>query len=258
MFSISSKEILLSIIAFCLLLFACAPPKDKVKQDAINAKNKLNFSGYEWDIKNTTKRVGPGNNYFSSSTDNVWVDQEGHLNLKISQQNNRWQCAEVISKQHFGYGLFEFFVAARTDKFDKNTVLGLFTYDKKLKPHYNEIDIEFSKWGNNTDTNSQYVVHHNQNYFESKRFKHPTGLKFSTHIILRNKDSIYFASYEGHYRNALKSRKPYQSWTYKNSFNPKPVNEKIHINLWLFRATPLTAKKEEIISIYGFWHTSKD
>ena len=108
MFFINSKKLLLSYFAIGIIIFACAPPKDKINHGDINAKNKLSFSGYEWDIKNTTKRVGPGNNYFSSSTDNVWVDTEGHLNLKISQQNNRWQCAEVISKQHFGYGLYEF------------------------------------------------------------------------------------------------------------------------------------------------------
>ncbi len=256
MFLSSSKRIIVSLFLFCLLLYACAPPKDKIKQGDVNAKNSLTFAGYEWNIKNTTKRVGPGNNYFSSSTDNVWVDIDGHLNLKINQQNNRWQCAEIISKQHFGYGLYEFFVVSRIDKLDKNTVFGLFTYDNKLKPHYNEIDLEFSKWGNENDTNSQYVVHQNQDYYISHRYLHPASLKYSTHIILRTKDSIYFASYEGHYRNALKSRKPYQSWTYKHDFKPKPANEKIHINLWLFRAASLTVKKEEMISIYGFWHSA--
>lgn len=243
----------LFLLLFCLIiLVSCAPPKSKITRNETNLKNSVSFSGYEWNIKNTTKRVGPGNNFFSSSTENVWVNNQGQLNLRISKQNERWNCAEIISKQHFGYGYYEFFITTKLDKLDKNVVLGLFTYDNKQKPHYNEIDIEFSKWGNENTTNAQYVIHKSQNEFNSFKFLVEKNLIKSTHIILRNKDSIYFASYEGHFKNALYNKKPYQSWSYKNDFRPSPANEKIHINLWLFRANPLIEKKEEIVIIEKF------
>lgn len=243
-----------NLLVFIILtiLFSCAPPRDKIKPSENNYHNSLEFSGYQWDIKNSTKRVGPGNNFFSSSTENVWIDNQGHLNLKISKQNNQWNCAEIISKQHFGYGYYEFFVTSKLDELDKNVVLGLFTYDKNRKPHYNEIDIEFSKWATENNTNAQYVIHHNQSKFKSLQFLSKKNLKKSTQIFLRSRDSIYFASYEDHYTNALYTRKPYQSWSYKNDFMPNPANEKVHINLWLFRAIPLTEKKEELITIEGF------
>jgi hypothetical protein len=249
----NQKNQIKNLFLFCLItLFSCAPPKSKITRNETNLKNSLEFSGYEWNIKNTTKRVGPGNNFFSSSTENVWVNSQGQLNLRISKRNEKWYCAEIISKQHFGYGYYEFLVTSKLDKLDKNVVLGLFTYDNKQKPHYNEIDIEFSKWGKENKTDAQYVIHKNQDEFNSFKFQVENNLIKSTHIFLRNKDSIYFASYKGHLKNALYNNKPYQEWSYKNDFRPSPANEKIHINLWLFRATPLMEKKEEIVIIEKF------
>src|SRR2546422_5119806 len=37
----------------------------------------LGFSGYDWWVKTRTGLVGPGPNYFSDSTNNVWLDALG-------------------------------------------------------------------------------------------------------------------------------------------------------------------------------------
>lgn len=37
----------------------------------------LNFSGYDWAVKNSAAVTGPGPNYFSDSTNNVWIDTNG-------------------------------------------------------------------------------------------------------------------------------------------------------------------------------------
>src|SRR5574341_1745935 len=37
----------------------------------------ISFSGYMWNVKKSNGRVGPGPNYFSDSTQNVWVDLSG-------------------------------------------------------------------------------------------------------------------------------------------------------------------------------------
>ena len=67
------------------------------------------FSGYNWTVKNSPGKVGPGPNYFSDSANNVWVDTQGRLHLKITKRNGRWYCAEVISEVSFGYGEHLFF-----------------------------------------------------------------------------------------------------------------------------------------------------
>ena len=45
-------------------------------------------------------------------------------------------------------------MASRVDKFDKNVVAGLFTYENDTA----EIDIEFSKWNKEENEDSQFVI----------------------------------------------------------------------------------------------------
>lgn len=54
----------------------------------------IGFAGYTWAVKSSAGKVGPGPNYFSSSTSNVWVDGAG-LHLKITKAKARWYSAEV-------------------------------------------------------------------------------------------------------------------------------------------------------------------
>ena len=55
----------------------------------------ISFSGYDWWVKTSFGLVGPGPNYFSDSTNNVWLDAQGRLHLRITNRSNQWQCAEV-------------------------------------------------------------------------------------------------------------------------------------------------------------------
>jgi hypothetical protein len=66
----------------------------------------LSFSGYDWWVKSSAGKVGPGPNYFSDSTNNVWTDSLGQLHLRITNRSNQWQCAELISARTFGYGSY--------------------------------------------------------------------------------------------------------------------------------------------------------
>jgi hypothetical protein len=56
----------------------------------------IQFSGALWYVKSHSTPVGPGPNYFSDSPCNVWVDAQGRLHLKITREEGRWLCAEVI------------------------------------------------------------------------------------------------------------------------------------------------------------------
>ncbi len=126
--------------------------------------NTLSFSGYTWRIKSSETPVGPGPNYFSNSPENVWVDEMGQLHLKITRKNGQWFCAEVISEKTFGYGTYRFYLASRIDLLNENVVLGLFTWDDDSIYYNREIDIEFSRWGDPTNDNAQFVV---QPYFHT-------------------------------------------------------------------------------------------
>ena len=65
------------------IVFAVEKKVNKKYKDRI-----ISFSGYEWLVKTSANSksgtAGPGNNYFSNSKDNVWVDKKGWLHLKIT------------------------------------------------------------------------------------------------------------------------------------------------------------------------------
>src|SRR5437667_40636 len=64
----------------------------------------IKFSGYDWTVKSSRDRVGPGPNYFSDGEENVRVDERGRLHLRLTQREGRFYCAEVVSRRSFGAG----------------------------------------------------------------------------------------------------------------------------------------------------------
>src|ERR1700730_17053474 len=96
----------------------------------------LQFSGYDWELKTSRNRAGPGPNYFGP--EGAWVDPVGRLHLRIAEEDGRWVCAEVINKANLGYGTYHF-VVDDTSHLDPQVVLGLFTWDTEARQqHYRE------------------------------------------------------------------------------------------------------------------------
>ena len=119
----------------------------------------ISFSGYDWWVKTSPGLVGPGPNYFSDSTNNVWVDAQGRLRLRITNRSNLWQCAEVVTRRTFGYGSYRFELDTPVNNLDSSVVLGMFTWSDDAAYAHREIDIECGRWANSNDVNNaQYVV----------------------------------------------------------------------------------------------------
>jgi hypothetical protein len=125
------------------------------------------WKGHEWTVKHYDSLVGPGPNYWSASANNVWIDANDNLHLKITKAGNQWYCAEVImvdnafgGGSYAGYGTYAWTVASHAATIDRNAVLGLFQWDNTYADYaHREIDVELSRWGNAKDTrNGQYVV----------------------------------------------------------------------------------------------------
>jgi hypothetical protein len=82
---------------------------------------------------------------------NVSVDSNGYLHLRIVNRNGTYTAAEVFTTENYGFGTYQWQIEGAVDKMDPSTVLGLFNYGAHA--HFgvdaeNEIDIEFSQWGN--------------------------------------------------------------------------------------------------------------
>ena len=83
----------------------------------------VNFSEYSWYVKNGW--YGPGNNNFSNSTQNVSVDGDGYLHMRIDYRSSTWYCSEVVNNSSLGYGTYVYTVQGRADLLPISPVLGL-------------------------------------------------------------------------------------------------------------------------------------
>ncbi|MDO8589424.1 MAG: hypothetical protein Q7T82_20570 [Armatimonadota bacterium] len=206
-----------------------------------HARN-ITFAGREWIVK--AGYAGPGPNLWSGSTDSVWVDASG-LHLKVRNVGGEWYCAEVYSVAPTGHGMHRFHVDGRVDLLDKNIVLGLFAYATDNE----EIDIEFSRWGQSSPPNAGYNV---QPYYLPGN-SHPFTISlfgyYSTHYFDWQPEQITFKSLHGHYDEPPGQDDPIEQWLYSGGSNP-PVSAflRIHINLWLVGGqAPSDSQDAEII-----------
>ncbi|MBV8665582.1 MAG: glycoside hydrolase family 16 protein [Burkholderiaceae bacterium] len=208
----------------------------------------INFSGYTFEVYSGTS--GPGPNTWSSQ--NVWVDSNGYLHLKIANNGGQWSTAQIYSDQTFSYGTFQFKIIGHPEALDKNVVLGLFTYTTPgAGPDgTNEIDIEFSTWGGQQVNAGNWTVWPAvtgiANSTQSFDARANTGL--STHRFNWTQNQIVFQALSGLVDD---NTGQYATWT----FAPASPSTQIplgffplYMNLWLFKGlAPSNGQEVEIV-----------
>jgi hypothetical protein len=228
-----------------------------IARGQVTTPKTLTFSGYEWVVRMPGKG-GPGPNEWSPKA--VWVDKEGQLHLKIQRVGTEWQCAEVSTREKFGYGLYSFEVVGWVDRLDPTVVLGLFDYpgEGDGPDGTNEIDIEFARWGNPRWPNGNYTVYPsygdrdpNGSHTFRLRLKEGKTPPLTTHRFRREIDGVEWESFLG---EAVPQAKRLVYWHYQAVSNRLVPQRRlpVHINLWLFRGKPPTDGKEVEIIIKRF------
>jgi hypothetical protein len=248
----------ISILVFYILLFPSLtlftkdlskPIECKQLPKTVNSKKNsdsisptLSFSNYTWYVKSGTATPGPN----AWSEHNAFVDSLGRLHLKITYNSitKSWDCAEIWTTEALGFGAYEWFVEGPLDKLDKNIVLGLFNYpaSPQVPDATNEIDIEYAKWGIETNKAGNFTVwpayllngYTNQTY--------PFGISLnnnkSTQRFTWQPTSVAFESIYG-WRNDNDSIIDSKIFKPKNpSIYIPQTAEPVHINLWLFKGLP--------------------
>ena len=214
----------------------CEPTFDRV----------ILFSGYEWRVKASNGPVGPGPNYFSDSSESVWVDQNGWLHLKVREKAGRWFVAEVVSVRSFGYGEYAFEVDGAASDIDRNVVLGLFTWSDDIAFAHREIDIEISRWMEPAGLNGQCVVQPYHMPGAVVRFDLPTAEAMLDLRFAWSRDSVRCtAATPGHPK------------LFEHRFTsgiPQAGGENARINLWLLAGRPPAngAPVEVIVKRFDF------
>ena len=219
------------------------------------ASSTVQFSGYTWTIRNTgTATEGPGPNVFNGS--NAWVDANGWLHLKITKNTatGKWNCAEIYSTQTFGYGTYQWQVEGAIGSFDKNIVLGLFNYSGR--DGYDEMDIEFARWGNSAWPNLNYTVwpaaSGASNWSYTKNFS--LSGTYTTHRFTRSANSVVFKSLGGFYNDDTNLFASATCSSPANSISTSGMP--IHMNLWLFDGNAPSDGKEVEVIIHNFTYTA--
>jgi hypothetical protein len=201
----------------------------------------IRFAGYDWTIKSGDRLCpgcpldgGWGGNYFSQRDENVSVDCNGDLHIRVVHGcYDLWYCSELISNNSWGYGTYVFTIQSPVDLLDENIILGLFTWDTHAPQyHYREIDFEFGKWGDPASENAQFVIQPWDT--PGNRYRFDVGTcKTTTHVLRWQSNGIYFMSYYGDFTLAPSPESIIATWLYTGSSNPPPGGENIRMNLWL-------------------------
>lgn len=113
----------------------------------------LNFSGYEWRIRQTPGTPAGTRNRYDPA--NAWVDTQGFLHLRIAGNSKGWTSAEVHLSRSLGYGSYHF-VVRDISHLEPIEVLTISTGDESGP--YQEMDLEISRWGELSGKNAQYVI----------------------------------------------------------------------------------------------------
>ncbi len=214
----------------------------------------LKWSGQTWIVRDNDAPGGPGPNLFSG--ENVSVDADGRLHLRISKNAKGGSCAELSTKTPLGFGTYEFAVKSSVAGFDPNIVLGLYNYpEPKVGPDgTHELDIEFARWGDAKNPPGNFTVWPVKPH--DKLISHPFDFKLAlpetVNRMIWSKGSVKFEMLQA----GDKDLKPIEKWTTPPSRaasvsdQPMPV----HLNLWLFKGNPPTDGKplEVIIERFTF------
>jgi hypothetical protein len=136
--------------------------------------------GHEWTITN-----GGMAGVARGRPSNVSVDSSGYLHLLITKKHRSVTAAELFSTDAMGFGTYQWEIEGPIDNMDPHAVLGLFPYGPQNgtgRDGENEIDVEFSKWGNTLCggvCNADFTVYPSTGNFNTGPTEHDFNVNLS-------------------------------------------------------------------------------
>lgn len=232
------------------------PTIDDVQWNDFPGGTTLVFGGRTWRVKGPGY-YGPGGNLFSNAASSVWVDASGRLHLTLKRISGAWYSAEVATDEALGYGDYVVTTVGRLDQLDPQAVFGLFLWqygdcwDEAYLwwNAFNEVDIEYSRWGNPANDIGQFVAQPYDYPGNLRRFAATFGEgEVTSHAIRWLSDRVEFRAWRGGPADESPST-TIHAWTYTGPHIPRPEQPRMHLNLWKLGGTP--ASDQELI-IQGF------
>ena len=230
-----------------------APPTiDDVQWNDFPAGTTVEFGGHTWRVKGPGI-YGPGVNRFCNHTGCVWVDAQDALHLTLQNLGGAWYSTEVVLEEALGYGDYIVTTGGRLDLLDPQVVLGIFLwqYGPCWNNSYtwwnafNEVDIEYSRWGNPARDLAQFVAQPFDYPGNISRFdKTFSEGEIVSHAMRWLSDRVEYRVWRGG-PNDESPENMVHSWTYTGPHIPRPEQPRMHLNLWLIEGAP--ASNQEVV-----------
>ncbi len=195
---------------------------------------------------------------------NVTIDASGYLHLRIANNGGTWTSSELFTTDRLGFGTYQWQVDGPIDTYDKNVVLGLFPYGPAANigtDGTNEIDIEFSRWGQAGGPNGDWTDYpaSGTTVGELSYTFSLGGSTLSTSRFTWSATSIADALLGG-LQAVGDSTGLIKSWTYAPNNPAVNIPQQalpLGMNLWCFDSPPSDGKPVEVI-IRDFVFVSPD
>jgi MYXO-CTERM domain-containing protein len=212
----------------------------------------LDWAGHTWQLTS-----GGMAGVCDGNPANVSVDGNGYLHMRISHDGGTWSASELFTTDRLGFGTYQWQVEGPIDSYDKNVVLGLFPYGPQANigsDGTNEIDIEYSRWGQANGDNGDFTDYPAQGKTvgeESFTFS-LSGLT-STSRFEWSSTRITDFLFEG-LEPLTGGAEPLKTWSYAPSEPTTNIPQAalpLGMNLWCFDAPPSDGAPVEIV-IHSF------
>ncbi len=212
----------------------------------------LDFADRTWRVKGPGY-YGPGPNQFCNDPQCVWVDGEGQLHLTVTNRGAYWASTEVVLEDALGYGDYIATTVGRLDLLDIQAVLGIFLwqYGPCWDPSYfwwnpyNEIDIEYGRWGDPGNDIAQFVAQPYDWPGNRERFDVTfVPDEVASHAMRWLPDRIEYRVWRGGPADESPETLIH-AWTYSGPHIPRPEQPRLHLNLWKLEGIP--AANQEVV-----------
>jgi hypothetical protein len=204
----------------------------------------LQFSGYEWQVRNVRSNRGGRLNTYSNA--NAWTDPNGFLHLRIAQNAGEWTCAEVKLSRSLGYGTYRF-VVRDVSQLEPAAVFSIFTWDEAdAGQNHREMNIELTRWGDPASKNAQYVVQPFYVPANVVRFNVPAGVL--THSFRWEPGRVAFKTVRGPAADGPGSIAQHVF----TSGVPAPGGESMHLGFYIFGNADAPLQKDVEVVIEKF------
>jgi len=193
----------------------------------------LKWKGQNWNL--TSGKSDPGNNYWNNT--GAWIDSQDRVHLTVIKDQGRWKCTELESQNEYLYGTFTWTIASPVYTFDKNSVMGLFTYFDDSQ----ELDVEVSRWGTTDGSNLWYTVQPSEINGNNKGYLISPDIKGTNTIYRIDWKPTYIR-----FTSMQENGEIIADYNYTNISGIPYQPERAIMNLWLL-APPSNGKNIELI-----------